>query len=50
MTVSRERLQRIEAALTHLFARFERWQTFRAILQAATFGLMLWALPAVVAF
>lgn len=39
-----------EAALTHLFARFERWQTFRAILQAATFGLMLWALPAVVAF
>jgi hypothetical protein len=35
-----------EPELTALFARFERWQTIRAILQAATFGLMLWALAA----
>lgn len=35
-----------EPELTALFTRFERWQTARAILQAATFGLMLWALAA----
>lgn len=33
--------------LAALFARFERWQTARAILQSATFGLMLWALAAI---
>jgi hypothetical protein len=33
-----------EAALTAIFARFERWQTVRAGLQLATFLLMLWAL------
>lgn len=35
-----------ESKLTALFDRFERWQTARVIFQAATFGLMLWALAA----
>lgn len=35
-----------EAELTALFSRFERWQTARAVLQAATFAAMLWALAA----
>jgi hypothetical protein len=39
-----------EPELTALFDRFERWQTARAILQATTFGLMLWALAAVTAW
>ena len=39
-----------EPELTAIFARFERWQTARAILQATTFGLMLWALAAVTAW
>jgi len=33
-----------EIALKAIFDRFERWQTIRAILQAVTFALMLWAL------
>ncbi len=32
--------------LTVIFNRFERWQTLRAALQVATFGLTLWALAA----
>ena len=36
-----------KAKLAVLFDRFERWQAARAILQVATFGLMLWALAAV---
>jgi hypothetical protein len=35
-----------EAALRAIFARFERWQTLRAILQVATFVAMVWALAA----
>ena len=38
-----------ETELTALFSRFERWQTARAILQAATFAAMLWALAAIAA-
>jgi hypothetical protein len=34
------------AQLTMIFDRFERWQTLRAALQVATFGLTLWALAA----
>jgi hypothetical protein len=34
------------AQLTVIFDRFERWQTLRAALQLATFGLTLWALAA----
>ncbi len=34
------------ARLTVIFDRFERWQTLRAALQVATFGLTLWALAA----
>jgi len=33
-------------ALRSIFSRFERWQTVRAILQVATFLLMVWALAA----
>jgi len=33
-----------EKALTHIFLRFERWQTVRATLQLATFLAMLWGL------
>ncbi len=33
-----------EKTLEHIFVRFERWQTVRAILQLATFLVMLWAL------
>jgi hypothetical protein len=33
-------------ALTHLFDRFERWQTVRVILQALNLGAMLWAIGA----
>jgi len=36
-----------EPKLKAIFDRFERWQTVRAILQAATFALMLWALAAI---
>ena len=32
------------AALTQLFAQFERWQTARAVLQVLTLGAMLWAI------
>jgi len=35
-----------EVALRSIFSRFERWQTVRAILQVATFLLMVWALAA----
>ena len=38
-----------EAALKHIFDRFERWQTARAILQLATFLVMLWALASAAA-
>jgi hypothetical protein len=38
-----------EAALGALFMRFERWQTARAILQLATFLVMVWALAAAAA-
>ena len=38
-----------EAALKHSFDRFERWQTARAILQLATFLVMLWALASAAA-
>jgi hypothetical protein len=34
------------ARLTLIFDRFERWQTLRAALQVAAFGLTLWALAA----
>jgi hypothetical protein len=34
------------AQLTMIFDRFERWQTLRAALQLATFGLTLWAIAA----
>jgi hypothetical protein len=34
------------AQLSVIFDRFERWQTLRAALQLATFGLTLWALAA----
>lgn len=40
------RVANSEPELTAIFARFERWQTIRAVLQATTFGLMLWALAA----
>jgi hypothetical protein len=33
-----------EVALAAVFRRFERWQTARAILQLATFLVMVWAL------
>jgi hypothetical protein len=33
-----------EVALAMIFQRFERWQTLRAILQLATFLIMVWAL------
>jgi hypothetical protein len=33
-----------EVALRTIFARFERWQTLRAVLQLATFVLVVWAL------
>lgn len=47
-TLLRQRLVATsEPELTAIFDRFERWQTARAILQAATFGLMLWALVAI---
>ncbi len=36
-----------EPKLKAIFDRFERWQTVRAILQSATFALMLWALAAI---
>jgi hypothetical protein len=32
------------AALTQLFAQFERWQTVRAVLQVLNLGAMLWAI------
>lgn len=35
-----------EAELARIFNRFERWQTLRAILQAVTFAMLLWALAA----
>ncbi len=35
-----------EHQLSDLLDRFSRWQTLRAMLQVATFGLMLWALAA----
>jgi hypothetical protein len=34
------------AQLAEILDHFERWQTVRALLQAATFGLTLWALAA----
>lgn len=46
-TLFRERQAQDDAAqLTVIFDRFERWQTLRAALQVATFGLTLWALAA----
>jgi hypothetical protein len=33
-----------DAALSRIFARFERWQTARALLQLGTFAAVLWAL------
>jgi hypothetical protein len=38
-----------EAALRRIFDRFERWQTVRAILQLATFIVMLWAMASAAA-
>lgn len=38
-----------EKALKRIFDRFERWQTVRAILQLATFLVMLWALASAAA-
>jgi hypothetical protein len=38
-----------EAALRRIFDRFERWQTVRAILQLATFIVMLWVLASAAA-
>ena len=35
-----------DAELEQIFARFERWQTARAILQLGTFVAVLWALAA----
>jgi hypothetical protein len=37
-----------EAALARVFARFERWQTLRVVLQVLNFGAMLWGLVAYV--
>ena len=46
-TLFRARQVKDDAAqLTVIFDRFERWQTLRATLQIATFGLTLWALAA----
>jgi hypothetical protein len=46
-TFFRQRQVKDDAAqLTVIFASFERWQTLRAALQVATFGLTLWALAA----
>jgi hypothetical protein len=47
--LSQRRVSNSEPELTAIFARFERWQTARAILQVVTFGLMLWALAAIAA-
>jgi hypothetical protein len=38
-----------DATLEQIFARFERWQRARAILQLATFVAVLWALAALAA-
>jgi hypothetical protein len=46
-TLFRVRQEKEDAVqLTVIFDRFERWQTLRAALQLATFGLTLWALAA----
>jgi hypothetical protein len=46
-TLFRQRQVKDDATqLTMIFDRFERWQTLRAALQLATFGLTLWALAA----
>jgi hypothetical protein len=46
-TLFRQRKVADDAAqLTVIFNRFERWQTLRAALQVATFGLTLWSLAA----
>jgi len=46
-TFFRQRQVKDDAAqLTVIFDSFERWQTLRAALQVATFGLTLWAFAA----
>jgi hypothetical protein len=46
-TLFRQRQVKDDATqLTMIFDRFERWQTLRAALQLATFGLTLWAFAA----
>lgn len=44
---SQRKVPNDEAALASIFARFERWQTLRAVLQVLTFVTMLWALVVV---
>jgi hypothetical protein len=41
---SQRQVQGDPAALTRVFDRFARWQTVRATLQVAAFGVQLWAL------
>jgi hypothetical protein len=41
---SQRRVAGDEAALSHIFKRFERWQALRAVLQVLNFGALLWAL------
>jgi hypothetical protein len=43
---SQRRVAGDQAALAHVFDRFERWQTLRVVLQVLNFGAMLWALVA----
>jgi hypothetical protein len=41
---SQRRVATDESALARIFARFERWQALRAVLQVLNFGALLWAL------
>ena len=41
---SQRRYDSDETALEGVFNRFERWQTLRVLVQALTFGVLLWAL------
>jgi hypothetical protein len=48
LNFSQRRVRGDPTALAHLFNRFARWQAARASLQVVDFGLLLWALVAVV--
>jgi hypothetical protein len=41
---SQRRVANDESALARIFARFERWQTLRVVLNVLNFGALLWAL------